>query len=78
MNCLTFDHPYVISFCKSVGMGSLHRRVTIDLDADLFQILTSIQSKSIQEGKERPSFSEIINNLLPELIKKIEGNNKFF
>jgi len=59
-------------------MGSLHRRVTIDLDADLFQILTSIQSKSIQEGKERPSFSEIINNLLPELIKKIEGNNKFF
>ncbi len=58
-------------------MGSLHRRVTIDLDADLFQILTSIQSKSIQEGKKQPSFSEIINNLLPELIKKIEGNKKF-
>ena len=58
-------------------MGSLHRRVTIDLDADLFQLLTSIQSKSIQEGKEQPSFSEIINNLLPELIKKIEGNKKF-
>jgi len=58
-------------------MGSLHRRVTIDLDADLFQILTSIQSKSIQEGKERPSFSEIINNLLSELIKKMEGNKKF-
>ncbi len=58
-------------------MGSLHRRVTIDLDADLFQILTSIQSKSIQEGKVQPSFSEIINNLLPELIKKIEGNKKF-
>jgi len=58
-------------------MGSLRRRVTIDLDADLFQILTSIQSKSIQEGKVQPSFSEIINNLLPELIKKIEGNKKF-
>ncbi len=58
-------------------MGRLHRRVTIDLDADLFQILTSIQSKSIQEGKVQPSFSEIINNLLPELIKKIEGNKKF-
>jgi len=58
-------------------MGSLHRRVTIDLDADLFQILTSIQSKSIQEGKVQSSFSEIINNLLPELIKKIEGNKKF-
>jgi len=58
-------------------MGSLHRRVTIDLDADLFQILKSIQSKSIQEGKVQPSFSEIINNLLPELIKKIEGNKKF-
>jgi len=58
-------------------MGSLRRRVTIDLDADLFQILTSIQSKSIQEGKVQPSFSEIINNLLPELIKKMEGNKKF-
>jgi len=58
-------------------MGSLHRRVTIDLDADLFQLLTSIQSKSIQEGKERLSFSEIINNLLPKLIKKIEGNKRF-
>ncbi len=57
-------------------MGSL-QKVTIDLDADVFLLLTSIQSKSIQEGKERPSFSEIINNLLPELIKKIEGNKKF-
>ena len=60
-----------------MGMGSLHQKVTIDLDADLFQLLTSIQSKSIQEGKEQPSFSEIFNNLLPELIKKIEGNKKF-
>ncbi len=58
-------------------MGSLHQKVTIDLDADLFQLLTSIQSKSIQEGKEQPSFSEIINNLLLELIKKIEANKKF-
>ena len=58
-------------------MGSLHQRVTIDLDGDLFQLFTSIQSKSIQEGKESPSFSEIINNLLPELLKKIEGNKKF-
>jgi len=60
-----------------MGMGSLHQKVTIDLDADLFQLLTSIQSKSIQEGKEQPSFSEIINNLLPELIKNIEGSKKF-
>ncbi len=60
-----------------MGMGSLHQRVTIDLDGDLFQILTSIQSKSIQEGKGQPSFSEIINNHLPELLKKIEGNEKF-
>jgi len=58
-------------------MGSLHQSVTIDLDGDLFQLFTSIQSKSIQEGKESPSFSEIINNLLPELLKKIEGNKKF-
>jgi len=60
-----------------MGMGSLHQRVTIDLDADLFQLLTSIQSKSIQEGKEQLSFSEIINNLLPKLIKKREGSKKF-
>ncbi len=60
-----------------MGMGSLHQRVTIDLDADLFQLLTFIQSKSIQEGKEQPSFSEIINNLLSEFIKKIEANKKF-
>ncbi len=57
-------------------MGSF-RKVTIDLDADVFQLLTSIQSKSIQEGKEKSSFSEIINNLLPKLIKKIEENKKF-
>ena len=57
-------------------MGSL-QKVTIDLDADVFLLLTSIQSKSIKEGKEQPSFSEIINNLLPELIKKTEGNKKF-
>ncbi len=59
-----------------MGMGSLHQRITIDLDADLFQLLTSIQSKSTQEGKGQPSFSEIINNLLPDLIKKIEGSKK--
>ncbi len=53
-------------------MGSLQRRVTIDLDADLFQLLTSIQSKSIQEGKVPANFSEIVNNILLELIKKIE------
>ncbi len=58
-------------------MGSFHQRITIDLDADLFQLLTSIQLKSIQEGKKQPTFSEIINNLLPELIKKIEGSKKF-
>ncbi len=57
-------------------MGSF-QKVTIDLDADVFQLLTSIQSKSIQEGKEKPSFSEIINNLLPKLLKKIEENKKF-
>ena len=57
-------------------MGSF-RKVTIDLDADVFQLLTSIQSKSIQEGEEKPSFSEIINNLLPKLLKKIEENKKF-
>ena len=60
-----------------MGMGSLHQRITIDLDADLFQLLTSIQLKSIQEGKGQPTFSEIINNLLPDLIKKIEGSKKF-
>jgi len=59
-----------------MGMGSIHQKVTIDLDADLFQLLTLIQSKSIREGKKKPSFSEIINNLLPELLKKIEGNKK--
>ena len=59
-----------------MGMGSLHQRITIDLDADLFQLLTYIQSKSTQEGKGQLSFSEIINNLLPELIKKIEGSKK--
>jgi len=59
-----------------MGMDSLHQRITIDLDADLFQLLTYIQSKSTQEGKGQPSFSEIINNLLPELIKKIEGSKK--
>jgi len=53
-------------------MGSF-QKVTIDLDADVFQLLTSIQSKSIQ----KPSFSEIINNLLPKLLKKIEENKKF-
>ncbi len=58
-------------------MGSIHQKVTIDLDADVFQLLTFIQSKAIQEGKEQPSFSEIINKLLPELLKKIEGNKKF-
>jgi len=58
-------------------MGSIHQKVTIDLDADVFQLLTSIQSKAIQEGKGQPSFSEIINNLLPELLKKMEGNKKF-
>ncbi len=58
-------------------MGSIYKKVTIDLDADVFQLLTFIQSKAIQEGKEQPSFSEIINNLLPELLKKIEGNKKF-
>jgi len=58
-------------------MGSFHQRITIDLDADLFQLLTSIQLKSTQEGKKQPTFSEIINNLLPELIKKIEGSKKF-
>ncbi len=58
-------------------MGSIHQKVTVDLDADVFQLLTSIQSKSIQEGKEQPSFSEIINNLLPELLKKIERNKEF-
>jgi len=57
-------------------MGSF-QKVTIDLDADVFLLLTSIQSKSIQEGKEKPSLSEIINNLLPKLIKKIEENKKF-
>ncbi len=60
-----------------MGMGNLHQKVTIDLDADLFLLLTSIQSKSIQQGKGQPSFSEIINNHLPELLKKIEGNKKF-
>ncbi len=55
-------------------MGSIHQKVTIDLDADVFQLLTSIQSKAVQEGKEQPSFSEIINNILPGLLKKIEGN----
>ena len=58
-------------------MGNIHQKVTIDLDADVFQLLTFIQSKAIQEGKEQPSFSEIINKLLPELLKKIEGNKKF-
>jgi len=57
-------------------MGSL-QKVTIDLDADVFLLLTSIQSKSIKEGKELPSFSEIINNLLPKLLKKIEEDKKF-
>ncbi len=51
-------------------MGGLHQKVTIDLDADLFQLLKSIQSKSIQEGKVQANFSEIINNLLLKLIKK--------
>ncbi len=51
-------------------MDSLHRIVTIDLDADLFQLLTSIQLKSIQEGKVPANFSEIINNLMLKLIKK--------
>ena len=58
-------------------MGNIHQKVTIDLDADVFQLLTFIQSKAIQEVKEQPSFSEIINNLLPKLLKKIEGNKKF-
>jgi len=39
-------------------------KVTIDVDEDLFQLLKYIQSKSIQEGKAPPNFSEIINNLL--------------
>jgi len=45
-------------------------KVTIDLDADLFQLLKSIQSKSIQEGKVPATFSEIIVNLLLKLVKK--------
>ncbi len=51
-------------------MGSIPQKFTIDLDEDVFQLLTSIQSKAIQEGKEQPSFPEIINNLLLKLIKK--------
>jgi len=50
--------------------GRVPLKVTIDLDADLFQLLKSIQSKSIQEGKVPANFSEIINNLLLMLIKK--------
>jgi len=45
-------------------------KVTIDLDADLFYLLKSIQSKSIQKGQVPANFSEIINNLLLKLIKK--------
>jgi len=50
--------------------GWVPLKVTIDLDADLYQLLKSIQSKSIQKGKVPANFSEIINNLLLKLIKK--------
>ncbi len=69
---ILFDHCYIIICCRKIlgKKGWVPLKVTIDLDADLFQLLKSIQSKSIQEGKVPANFSEIINNLLLKLIKK--------